>query len=399
VIRFLLPFFAVLVSAQEKPFLTAEFLFPPEKWHNHSSCVVELPNGDLFTVWFHGSGERQADDVVIEGARLKKGARQWSPRFLLADHPGFPDTNPTAFLDSKQRLWLLWPVILANLWETALMNYKISSNYLGDGPPEWDVETHMLVLPPKTFEAKVQEAVARMPPAPEANERAEAWRARILKQAGDKYFSRMGWMTRAHPLELPNGRILVPLYSDGFSFSLIAITDDGGKTWLFSEPLVGGGNIQPSLVRKKDGAIVAFMRDNGPPPKRVLVSESKDNGMTWSPVRDSDIPNPGTGMETIVLKDGTWAMILNDIERGRHSLAVWLSDDEGATWKWKRHLEYDGREKGAGSFHYPSLIQARDGTLHATYSYFLNHLPEGEPRKAIKHAHFNTAWVKEGDPK
>jgi predicted neuraminidase len=257
----------------------------------------------------------------------------------------------------------------------------------------------MLVLPPKTFEAKVQEAVARMPPAPEANERAEAWRARILKQAGDKYFSRMGWMTRAHPLELPNGRILVPLYSDGFSFSLIAITDDGGKTWLFSEPLVGGGNIQPSLVRKKDGAIVAFMRDNGPPPKRVLVSESKDNGMTWSPVRDSDIPNPGTGMETIVLKDGTWAMILNDIERGRHSLAVWLSDDEGATWKWKRHLEYDGREKGAGSFHYPSLIQARDGTLHATYSYFLNHLPEGEPRKAIKHAHFNTAWVKEGDPK
>lgn len=54
----------------------------------------------------------------------------------------------------------------------------------------------------------------------------------------------------------------------------------------------------------------------------------------------------------------------------------------------------DARATGAGSFHYPSLIQARDGTLHASYSYFLNHLPADAPRKTIKHAHFNTEWVK-----
>jgi predicted neuraminidase len=99
----------------------------------------------------------------------------------------------------------------------------------------------------------------------------------------------------------------------------------------------------------------------------------------------------------IALKDGSWLMVYNDTERGRHSLAAALSDDEGATWKWKRHLELDQREKGAGAFHYPSLIQTRDGALHLTYSYFLNHLPEGAPRKSIKHARFNTAWVKQGD--
>ncbi|HAV62886.1 MAG TPA: hypothetical protein DCY13_11040, partial [Verrucomicrobiales bacterium] len=53
---------------------SAELIFPPETWHNHGSCIVEAPNGDLIVCWFHGSGERTADDVKIEGARLKKGA-------------------------------------------------------------------------------------------------------------------------------------------------------------------------------------------------------------------------------------------------------------------------------------------------------------------------------------
>ena len=82
----------------------------------------------------------------------------------------------------------------------------------------------------------------------------------------------MGWFTRTHPLELPSGRILVPMYSDGYSFGIMAISDDGGVTWTGSEPIVGLGGMQPSVVRRNDGTLVAYMRDNGPPPKRALVS-------------------------------------------------------------------------------------------------------------------------------
>ena len=95
--------------------------------------------------------------------------------------------------------------------------------------------------------------------------------------------------------------------------------------------------------------------------------------------------------------------ISNDTERGRNSLAVAVSDDEGLTWKWKRRLEYDPPGEEAGSYHYPSIIQARDGTLHASYSYHLNRKDleqdaEGQPRrKAIKHAHFNEEWVMAGE--
>ncbi len=70
---------------------------------------------------------------------------------------------------------------------------------------------------------------------------------------------------------------------------------------------------------------------------------------------DTAFPNPGAGIEAIRLGTGNWALIYNDTARGRHSLAVSLSDDEGATWKWTRHLER--REPGQGSFHYPSIIQ------------------------------------------
>src|SRR5688572_32004362 len=107
------------------PFHQAELIFPLEHWHNHGSCIVETPNGDLLVCWFHGSGERQADDVKILGSRKLKSTGKWTEPFEMADTPGFPDTNCTMFVDSKQRLWLFWPVILANEWETALMKYKM----------------------------------------------------------------------------------------------------------------------------------------------------------------------------------------------------------------------------------------------------------------------------------
>jgi predicted neuraminidase len=178
----------------------------------------------------------------------------------------------------------------------------------------------------------------------------------------------------------------------------MAITDDWGKTWQTSTPLAGAGNIQPSIVQRKDGSLYTLMRDNGPAPKRLHQSESKDRGETWSTVTDSIHPNPGAGAEIISLQNGNWVLISNDLERGRHSLAVEMSDDEGKTWKWNRHLERDSDAAPRGEYHYPSIIQARNGMLHASYSYHLREAAAGGPnRKTIKHAAFNEEWIKAGD--
>lgn len=362
-----------------EPFHKSELLFAPEKWHNHSSSIVELPDGNLWVVWFHGSGERTADDVLIQGARRVNG--KWTAPFVVADTPGFPDTNCVTWIDNDQRLWLLWPVIMANQWETALMKYRISRDYMqADGPPKWEFADNILLIPQRMNE-RTKEVLGKDLNGPPA---VAKWAEKMIALSANKYASRMGWFSRTHPLQLPSGRILVPLYSDGYSFGLMAISDDKGVTWKASEPIVGYGNIQPTVVRKNSGELVAYMRDNGPPPKRVHVSTSKDDGVTWTSAADSEIPNPGTSLEVVRLKDGRWVMVYNDLEKGRNSLAVALSDDEGATWKWKRNLD-----KGEGQYHYPSVIQAKDGSIHATYSIF------EKAGKSIKHAQFNTEWVKQ----
>lgn len=381
------------LAAQDKPFLVSELIFPLEHWHNHSSSVVELPNGDLFVAWFHGSGERSSDDVVIRGARRNRKTGKWTAPFLLADSPGFPDTNCVLYLDSKDRLWLLWPVIIANRWESALMKYRVSSDYLqADGPPNWDRGDNIILIP-RNIAERTQAVFGRLVGQPGIGARA----SEQIAKANDKFFSRMGWFTRNHPVELASGRMLVPMYSDGYSFSLLAISDDGGQTFYASEPIVGFGNIQPSLAVRKNGEIVAYMRDNGPPPKRIHTAVSRDDGLTWSTAVDTDIPNPGSSCQVRALKNGLWLLVYNDTERGRHSLAVSLSDDEGRTWKWTRHVERDEAEEQPSTFHYPSLWEARDGTLHLTYSYFINRLPSDAARKSIKHAHFNVEWIKQGD--
>ncbi|UCH36535.1 MAG: exo-alpha-sialidase [Armatimonadota bacterium] len=395
----------------------AELIFPLQNRHNHASCIVECPNGDLLACWYRGVGPEKGDDVAVLGARRRSGSDQWSEPFVMADTPGYPDDNPCMFVDPQGRLWLFWPTLLANEWGTALMKYRISSDYqMPEGPPVWDWQD-VLHVTPDDFEAQIAAGLERYakqnPRLMERFPQAEAYAERIRERAAGKLTQRVGWMTRVHPTLLPgptsdaqarppagaqarptaggqaSGRLIVPLYTDAFSISIMAITDDWGKTWLTSEALVGFGNIQPSVVRKNDGTLVAMMRENGPQ-NRIRISESSDDGLTWTPVGNMDLPNPGSGVEVIRLANGHWALVYNDTEEGRHSLAVSISDDEGKTWKWTRHLDLS--ERGQGSYSYPSIVQARDGTLHATYSYHV-----GDRGESIKHAAFDEEWVMRGD--
>ena len=119
--------------------------------------------------------------------------------------------------------------------------------------------------------------------------------------------------------------------------------------------------------------------------------ESEDDGLTWGEVYLSELPNPGAGLDGVVLASGRWLLIYNDATRGRNSLAVSLSEDEGRTWTFTRHLE----QHDSGSYHYPAVIQGRDGTIHTVYSYFVN--DGGQEGKSMKHAAINEAWIIEGD--
>ena len=378
-----------IVNAEE-PVYREELIFPPRAEHNHAPGIVECPNGDLLASWYRGSGERSADDVAVYGARCRKGGDRWSDAFLMADTPGFPDCNTTMYIDRQGKLWLFWPIILANSWESCLTQYRVSSDYSGDGSPHWEWQGSIFLRPEdfakimtEALEARLKTAGATLLEEAETKAKLELLRGKI----NDKLYSRLGWQPRCKPTVLPSGRILLPLYSDTYSAGIMAISDDEGKTWRASRPLAGFGSIQPTVLRRDGGTLVAYMRENGPI-RRIRVSESKDDGLTWGPVEATDLPNPGAGIDGVRLTNGHWLLVYNDTTRGRNSLAVSLSEDEGRTWKWTRHLERHDK----GSYHYPAMIQGRDGVIHCIYSYFV------DTGKSMKHAAFDESWVRAGRP-
>ena len=377
-----------------RPVWVSEVIFRPEARHNHASCIVEGPDGTLFVAWFNGSGERQANDVKVQASRRRPGARSWEPRFTLWDTPGFPDCNPSLHVDGRGRLWLFHAAILANTWESTLLQARVSSRWRFRGPVRWDSMEPVLLAPGEEFLRlvaanlpRLQSEQARPDLTPRQQREVSEFIDGVRLGSTNSLYRRLGWMPRAHLTQV-GGRWLLPLYHDGYSLSMVAISDDQGRSWRPSAPIVGLGNVQPSLTVRRDGTVVAWMRDNGPPPQRLLRAESRDGGETWTQAEDSEIPNPGSGAEVVVLRSGEWVFIGNDIESGRHSLAAWLSDDEGKTWAHRRRLAL--APPGGGSFSYPSLIQARDEALHATWSEVRGGLEN------IRHARFNRAWIRSG---
>jgi len=418
--------------------LVIEHLFPYQDLHCHGSSIAELPNKDLMVAWFHGSGERTADDVAIMGSRRDHISGQWSEPFILADVPDFPDINPVLFVDNKEQLWLVWYTVMAYQWESSVLKYRISDNYMQKtGPPEWKWQDMIHIKADGTpteginsrdpfvenLKAKYEEYYTYLDTSGffeiPGNEsiKGELWNRALeryfkiargesmqasgmdINEDGEKFRStlgypmarRTGWQTRNKPLFYAD-KMLLPLYSDGFDFSLIAITGDNGLTWDFSEPLVGAGCIQPALGIRKDGSIAAFMRDNGPAPKRLMQSMSADTGKSWSVVTDSEIPNPGSAADLVVLKSGNWVIVGNDTEAGRHRLTLYLSKDEGKTWPIHKSIVNDVHGSPVRA-HYPAIIEGSDGRIHVSYTNQIGG-PEGQGTiKNIAVASFMESWL------
>lgn len=380
----------LMLATPNAPLYESQLIFPPEDFHNHSSSIVETPAGDLIACWFHGHGERKDDSLVILGSRKKRGQEHWSPPFLMADNPGLPDQNCTLFIDNDGRLWMFWISSIDNLVRSYFLKYRTSTDFEGDAAPRWTWQDAIFCLPTDAEQAFTEGLAKRVAEIHAATELTPERKADYLSRTddiqavvSDKLFQRLGWMPRQPPIMLDEKRMMLGLYSDTFNCAMFAFTEDAGQTWEFSRPLTQRG-IQPSTVRKKNGNLVAFMRDS----PVVRRAESSDGGMTWTEI-PIDILNSGSSVAALALDSGAWILAVNDVANGRHVLTLYLSDDEGETWPVKRALENLKPDMGSG--HYPTLIQAADGTIHCTYTHEDKEKFAG---KTIKHVRFNEAWIR-----
>jgi len=292
----------------------------------HCSSIVELSSGDLLCCWYAGSGEARPDVAILQ-SRLSLGAKEWGPFEVIADTPGLPEGNCVFFLAPDRTLWLFYCIMRGEL----------------EGPARPGVRWSTCTLHAKT-----------------SIDEGQTWsESRTLRE-------KWGGVYRTKPIVLDNGDFILGLESE-YPFSIMMISENQGKDWFFTSPLVGIPNSHPTLIQRSDGSLLALLRPGLAP--WIARATSKDRGRTWSEAVNTDLPNPKAAVDMVQLRDRRVVLAFNNSPQHRNPLTLALSEDEGETWPWTRDLVAE-----EGAFSYPAIIEDREGLLHVTYTHKRLHI-------------------------
>lgn len=162
----------------------------------------------------------------------------------------------------------------------------------------------------------------------------------------------------------------------------VLLSDDDGRTWREAETrlrLPMRGVMEPHVEETRDGRVLMVMRNQL---GSLFLSESKDEGVTWSKPQTSGLRTPESCPElTRVPETGDLLMIWNNSpydpafasHYGKRSpLTAAVSPDEGRTWLAPRDIEADpGR-----AFSNPGCRFTRKGVAVVNY-WTCEYLPNG----------------------
>ena len=173
------------------------------------------------------------------------------------------------------------------------------------------------------------------------------------------------------PERLANGTLLCPSSTEHDGWRLhMELTADAGKTWKRVGPLPSAEElqaIQPSILHHPEGKLQLLCRSKN---NRVLSTWSADQGLTWSPLELTEVPNPNSGIDAVTFGPNQHYMVYNPTETAkgkwggeRYPLVLGFSAN-GLDWKPLLTLESE-----PGEYSYPGIIVGPDNTLHICYTW------------------------------
>ena len=356
--------FSCDIPTSHPAILKDEFLYEKASFPQcHSASIVETKKGDLVATYFGGKHERNPD-VCIWVSIKKKGSNTWTAPILAADGV-FADGsrkacwNPVICEMPNGELWLFFKIgTKVADWTGWLTKSK-------DGGRTWSKREALPegFLGPVKNKPEIINGRLLCPSSTETN----GWKFHMeifdLKTKEWKY---VGPIPAELALRCEDMLANKGLPSATSQKEDIEAPDAGGvadKNGM--HPI---DCIQPSILKLKDGRLQVLMRTrNG----KIATSFSSDDGDTWTKVTLLDVPNNQSGTDAVTLKDGRHVLIYNNFEtlpgtkKGvRTPLSLAISDD-GTHWRHVLTLE----DSPISQYSYPSIIQGKDGKLHAVYTW------------------------------
>ena len=401
--------FSVDIPTTHAAIVKDEFLYEQASFPQcHSASIVETRKGDLVCTYFGGKHERNPD-VCIWVSIKKKGSNEWSAPILAADGvfelgtahadiagitaestPATDGPVRRGSASAKQRRKACWNPVLCEmpdgeLWLFFKIGLKVS-DWTGwlckskDGGKTWSDKEPLPqgFLGPIKNKPELINGRLLCPSSTEDN----GWKFHMeIYDLQTKQWKYVGPVDAE--LAMRTEDMIATPHSDKSSekpadkgnsvgSSSAAAKEDMEAPDAGGQAAANGMHpidcIQPSILKLKDGRLQVLMRTrNG----RIGTSFSSDNGDTWSKVTLLDVPNNQSGTDAVTLKDGRHVLIYNDFEtlpgtkKGvRTPLSIAISDD-GTHWRHALTLE----DSPISQYSYPSIIQGRDGMLHAVYTW------------------------------
>ncbi len=342
---------------QKPGVILEEFLYKKAGFPScHSATIIELDNGDLLCTYFGGTYERHPD-VEIRLSRKKKGG-EWSAPVSVA--------NGVQAVGKRVPTWN--PVLFQPAGGDLMLFYKV-----GPSPKEWWGEVKISKDNGYTWS------------------KARRLEGKILGPVKNK------------PIQLANGVILSGSSSEANGWQAhIERSTDGGKTWSFIGPLNDGKKmraIQPALLTHANGSLQMLCRTSNSNSEYISETWSNDEGLTWSEMTATALPNNNSGIDAVTLKDGRHLLIYNHATRnqkgmghkGRGVINLAVSKD-GKSWEAALVLDYiDQPEK---QYSYPSIIQTSDGLVHIVYTWHRERIKHVviDPGKLVTYPIVNGQW-------
>ena len=311
--------------------VSEEFVFESAPFPScHAATLVELADGTLVSSFFGGTAERNPDVEIWVSRKAPDG--HWSAPVSVADGvqvdgSRLPTWNPVLFQTSSDVLSLYYKVgpSPSAWWGMVKVSHDNGLTWgtarrLGDG----------LIGPVKNKPIRVGADI-------------------LLSGSSTEH--------------------------DGWSVHLERSVNNG-KSWTILRPqgsIDALGAIQPTLLAYADGRIQMLCRTRSEH-EFIAQSWSKDQGVTWSPLSRTILPNNNSGVDAVMLRDGRALLVYNHSTRnqpgmghkGRGVLNVALS---GNGRDWDAALVLDHLDEAGKQFSYPAVIQASDGLVHVLYTW------------------------------